>query len=114
MGVDKLDSKRYTEVSSEMTEKSTHPGKPDREVRHRLKAHRRSKDGEDHLPIRPRAARYSGKENQSGWNHVHEFMPVPRANNARDGLFLSRRTHLIPNSEFRIPNSETDRRRFPI
>ena len=52
-----------------MTEKSTLSERPDREVCHRLKAHRLSIPGEDHLLIRPRAARYSGKENQAGWNH---------------------------------------------
>ena len=57
-------------ATSEMKEKSTRAGTSDREMRHRLKAHRRSIPGEDHLPIRPRAARYSGKENQSGRNHV--------------------------------------------
>ena len=78
-GVDKSVERRYTKASSEMTEKSTRIGKPNREVHHRLKVHRRSKCGEDHLPIRPRAARYSGKENQSGWNHGYDFYQlVPR------------------------------------
>ena len=77
-----------------MTEKSTLVGMPDREMRHRLKAHRQSKQGEDHLPIRPRAARYSGKENQSGWNHVLVISsPSLELFYARDGLFLSRRTY---------------------
>lgn len=56
--------------TSEMTEKSTRSERPDREMHPRLKVHRLSISGEDRLPIRPRAARYSGKENQSGWNHV--------------------------------------------
>ena len=42
------------------------------------------------LLIEPRGARYSAKENQSGWNHGLDFLSLVPQQNARDGRFSDR------------------------